>query len=307
MNPIVIALGGNALLRSSEKPTVSGQFSNAANAMKKIVSLARKYRLVITHGNGPQVGNILIRSEAALGKAYSLPLSVCVAESQGEIGYMIEQCLQNELAKRKIKKPVVSVLTQVLVDKNDPAFRNPTKFVGPFYNKKQAAMMKKKGLIIKKDSNRGFRRVVPSPKPLKIIEADTIKQLVRNSIVIAAGGGGIPVYSKNGLHGIDAVIDKDMASACLAKSIGAKLMINITGVRKVALNYEKPSQKSLTKMNIKEAKKYLNEGHFPPGSMGPKIEAAIDFLEHGGKKVIITSPGFLGKAIRGKDGTIITK
>ena len=307
---IVIALGGNAIMPKGEKASIKNQFKNTEKAVENIAKLAQKSpRIVLTHGNGPQVGNILIRVEESLGKAYSIPLEVAVAESEGEIGYILGQALRNEFAKKGISKPIVSILTQVLVDKNDPMFRKPTKFVGPFYSEKQAVLLKKKGLKVKKDSNRGWRRVVPSPKPLKIVEVKIIKKLVEQKvIVIAAGGGGIPVYkSKNILKGIEAVIDKDLASACLATSIKAGSLIILTGVKKVYLNYSKKNQKPIKKMNVKQAKKFLSEGHFPEGSMGPKIRASINFLEGGGKKVLITSPKYLLKALKGKEGTWLTK
>jgi carbamate kinase len=269
--------------------------------MKYIADLSKKSRLVITHGNGPQVGNILIRVESALGKAYSLPLSICVAESEGEMGYMIEQTLHNELHGRQ---PVVSVLTQVLVNKKDPAFKRPTKPIGPFYSKIRAQVLRKKFPMIE-DAGRGWRRVVASPKPLKIVESETIEKLIKNNIiVIAAGGGGIPVFLKKGrLHGIDAVIDKDLASACLANSINANELILLTGEKYVYLNYGKKQQKPIKKMNAKQAKHFMKQGHFAEGSMKPKIEAAVLFLEKGkGKKVLITAPDFLGRG-----GTIITK
>lgn len=309
MKKILIALGGNAILKKGEKPSISNQFENTEKALSHIVNIIKRNKVVITHGNGPQVGNILIRVEEALKEAYPIPLEVCVAESQGEMGYMIEQTLINLFKKHRISKPVVSILTQVLVDKKDPAFRKPTKPIGPFYTKKQGEVLKRKGLTIVEDAGRGYRRVVPSPKPIKIIEAKVIEKLLNQKIiVIAAGGGGIPVCKKyNELQGIEAVIDKDLASSCLAKTIKADTLINLTGINKVALNYGKKTQINLSKMTLKEAKKYLKQGHFPPGSMGPKIQAAIEFLTKGGKRVIITSPEKLEKALKGKDGTLITK
>lgn len=299
MKTAVVALGGNAILKKNDEPGITKQFANTSNAIKEIAKIVKKYRLVITHGNGPQVGNILIRVEEALGKAYSLPLSVCVAESEGEMGYMIEQTVHNEFRGRL---PVVSVLTQVLVDKNDAAFKKPTKPIGPFYTKKRAKFLRKK-FPMSEDAGRGWRRVVASPKPLKIIESEIIEKLVKNNIiVIAAGGGGIPVYMKNGkLHGIDAVIDKDLASACLANSIGADALILLTGEKYVYLNYKKKNQSAIKKMNIEQARYYMKEGHFAEGSMKPKVEAAIQFLKRGrNRSVIITTPRFLNKG-----GTVI--
>ena len=247
--------------------------------------------------------------EEALGKAYTLPLEVCVAESEGEIGYLIEQTLQNKLTQHHKKHPVVSLLTQVIVDKKDPLFHHPTKPIGPWYTKAQAQKIQKKGLHMAEIEPGKFRRVVPSPRPIKIDDVEIIKDLLRkDAIVIAAGGGGIPVYEERGkLKGIAAVIDKDLASACLAKAVHADLFLILTGVKKVALNYGRKNQKNLSKLSIKEASKYLKEGHFPEGSMGPKIEASIDFLKHGGKKVIITHPSVVRQALQGKEGTQIMK
>jgi len=308
---IVIALGGNALLRSGENATLEKQFKNAQTAMEEISKISSKYNIVITHGNGPQVGAIVIRSELAAKKAYEINLSTAVAESEGELGYIIQQALYNELAK---KKPVVSLLTQFIVDKNDPAFHKPTKPIGPFYTKEQALALRKKGMHVINDAGRGWRRVVASPMPKKIIEAETIKKLAKNNtIVIAAGGGGIPVVKEKSKHkghwhlqGIDAVIDKDRASALLASDIKSDMLIMLTGVDMVALNYGKSNEKKLDKITAKDAKKYLSEGHFAEGSMGPKIEAAIYYLKHNKNgRVIITLPEKLEKALRGEDGTVI--
>lgn len=298
---VVIALGGNALLRRGETLSLEMQEKNVRLAAKSIKKMAKNNHIVITHGNGPQVGNIMIQVESALGKAYPVPLHVAVAESEGEIGYLLEQALYNEL-----KKPVVSILTQVIVNRKDPAFRNPTKPIGPYYNARHARLLEKKGYRMKK-VNGGYRRVVASPRPLKIVEAPVIKKLVSlDTVAIAAGGGGIPVYKAHELHGIDAVIDKDLASTCLAKSINAKLLLILTDVPNVYINYGKKTQKTLGKLTVKEARKLLKGGHFPPGSMGPKIEAAIDFAGHGGK-AIITNFASLNKALKGKAGTIVVK
>jgi carbamate kinase len=305
---VVAAIGGNAILRKDEKPTIDGQLKNMRKLSAQLVAIAKKHHLVLTHGNGPQVGNILIRVEEALGKAYPLPLYACVAESQGEIGYMIEQSLQNELRQDGMRKHVVTILTQATVDRDDPSFQKPTKPVGPFYTKKEADSLMRKGFDIAKDPRGGYRRVVASPKPLKIVEATTIKELIADGvIVVAAGGGGIPVYEKNGLHGVDAVIDKDLASACLAKSIKADVLLILTDIDYAYLDFKKPTQKKLTKIKIGKIKKYMKNGHFPAGSMGPKIEAAINFLESGGRMAIITSPENAEKALSGKAGTVITK
>lgn len=308
---VVVALGGNSLIKKGEKPTISNQFKNAKKTMEYLIPLIKnKNKLVITHGNGPQVGNILIRVEESLGKAYKIPLEVCVAESQGELGYMIEQSLQNVLTKNKIKIPVISILTQVIVDKKDSAFKNPTKPIGPFYSKAQAQKLKKKGFKIVEQIGRGWRKVVASPKPKSIDDVKIIDVLLRNkSIVIAAGGGGVPIVKDKGkiLHGAPAVIDKDLASACLANSIKAKTLIILMNEPNAYLNYKKPNQKPIKSLTLKEASKLLKEGQFPKGSMGPKIEAAINFIKKGGKQTIITSPSHIQKALIGKGGTIIKR
>ena len=307
---IVIALGGNSLIKKGQKPTISNQFKNTEKTLEKIIPIIKNNKVVITHGNGFQVGNILIRVEQSMGKAYSIPLEVCVAESQGEIGYMIEQNLQNILTKTKIKKPVVSVLTQVIVDKTDLAFKNPTKPIGPFYTKHQANKLKKKGFKIVEQKGRGWRKIVASPKPKSIDDVKIIDILLKNnSVVIAAGGGGVPVIKEKGkiLHGIPAVIDKDLASARLANSIKAKTLIILMSESCAYLNYRKKTQQPIRTLKIKEAKKYLEEGQFPPGSMGPKIQASIQFIENGGKKVIITSANKIQKTLKGEAGTTITR
>ncbi|MEM0360319.1 MAG: carbamate kinase [Candidatus Diapherotrites archaeon] len=307
---LVIALGGNALIKNGQKGTVYEQFANTREALTGVVELVRQgHKIVLTHGNGPQVGNIVIRTEAAIGKAYEVPLGVAVAESQGEIGYMIQQTLQNKLRAAGIKREVVTVITQVIVDKNDPQIKNPTKPIGPFYSREEIERLRERKITIIEDSGRGYRRVVPSPIPLDVVEKEAIKKLIENDvIVIAAGGGGMPVYiDENGNYeGIDGVVDKDLATAVLAEKIGAKEMIILTGVEKVFLNYNKPNQKELDKLTVGEAKLYLSQGQFPEGSMGPKIQAAIQFIERGGEKVIITSIDKLLKAIKGKTGTTIS-
>ncbi|PIU20854.1 MAG: carbamate kinase [Candidatus Diapherotrites archaeon CG08_land_8_20_14_0_20_34_12] len=310
---IVLALGGNALIRKGQYGTVYEQFANTRAAVEGILPLLKKgYKLAITHGNGPQVGNIMIRTEAALDKAYYIPLGVAVAESQGEIGYMIEQTLQNKLKQHGINRKIVCILTQVICDKEDSNIINPSKPIGPFYTKEQVEKIKTKEntekMVFIEDSGRGFRRVVPSPIPKDIVEKETINELVDKGIIpIVCGGGGMPVYyEKDGcLEGIDGVVDKDRASALLASQIGADQLIILTGVEKVCLNFNTPQQKPLDKVTVKEAKDYLKQGHFPAGSMGPKIEAAIDFLEKGGKQVIITSIDKLMQAVEGKAGTHI--
>ena len=307
---IVVALGGNALTKKGEKISIKNQLKHIDNAVNDIVTLAKQgHELVITHGNGPQVGNILIRVEEALGKAYNLPLEVCVAESEGELGYLIEQTLQNKLMQQHIKRPVVSLLTQVIVDKKDPHFKKPTKPVGPFYTKAQALRLQKKGLKMINDAGRGWRRVVPSPRPVKIDDVNIIATLMKKKvIVIAAGGGGIPVVKERGkLRGVAAVVDKDWASVCLAQAVKADTLLILTGVKKVALNFGTKKQVLLKTISVKEAQKYMKEGHFAEGSMLPKIAAAVDFIKKGGKEVIITCPSCVKNALQGREGTRITK
>ena len=290
----VVALGGNAITKKGEEDTIARQVRNTRESLRGVAELIRDgYNLAITHGNGPQVGNAIFRVELARGKAPILPLGICVADTEGGMGYMIEQSLQNRLKKEKIKRDVVTIVTQVIVDKDDPSIKEPTKFVGQFYPRKEAKKLaKERGWVVKEDRAKMWRRVVPSPIPLEIVEKKTVKNLVEKGvIVIAAGGGGIPVYvEKNGtLEGMDAVIDKDRASAILARDIDAELLIILTEVEKVALNFGTLLQMDLEEITVEEAKKYQKESHFPAGSMGPKIEAAIQFLESGGKEVIITS------------------
>jgi carbamate kinase len=306
---IVLALGGNALIKEGQKGTITEQYANAYEALKYIAELIKQgYKIAITHGNGPQVGAIIIRTESALDKTYDIPLSVAVAQSQGEIGTIITKTIKNELVLNNIKRHVAMILTHVICDKNDPSMKNPTKPIGPFYS--TPYIFRKRGISFVEDSGRGYRRVVPSPTPLDVIEKDIIKLLVdRGVIVVAVGGGGIPVYmtSKRKIESVDGVVDKDLASYVLAKCIKADQIIILTYVEKVALNFNKPNQEWLDHMSLDEAKKYLAEGHFPPGSMYPKIESAIKFLENGGKKVIITSIDKLPQAMKGKAGTDITK
>jgi len=308
----VVALGGNAITRQEEEDTIPHQFRNTTQSLSGVAELVKDgYNLAITHGNGPQVGNVIYRVELARGKAPYLPVQICVADTEGGMGYMIEQCLRNKLKQENITREVVTVVTQVIVNKDDPSIKNPSKFIGQFYSENEAEnFSKERGWIVKKDSNRGWRRVVPSPIPLEIVEKDSIKVLVENGvIVIAAGGGGVPVCRKEDgtLEGLDGVIDKDRASAVLARDIGAELLLILTEVEKVALNYGTPYQKDLDKMTLDEAKEYLKQGHFPDGSMGPKIESAIQFLEAGGKEVIITSIAKVYESVKRKAGTRITK
>ena len=307
----VVALGGNAITREFEEGDIYQQFANTRRSLLGVIEMVeRGYHLLLTHGNGPQVGNYLIRIEASRHLVPPLPLGIVVADLEGGMGYMIGQSLWNKLHIRSIDRSVVTILTQVVVDKNDPSIHNPTKFVGPFYKKEDLPNLEARGWIVKEDPGRGYRRVVPSPKPLDVIEKKIIKQLFDQGVIlIAAGGGGIPVYFEEDgrLEGVDAVIDKDLASAVIAKEIGATELYILTAVEKVALNYRQPNQVNLDVLTVSEAKKYLAEGQFPPGSMGPKIQAAIDFLESGGESVVITSVEKHADAIRRKTGTRIVR
>jgi carbamate kinase len=273
--------------------------------MQPIAALIRDgTQVVLSHGNGPIVGNILIRNEAARDQIPPMPLDVCGADSQGGIGYMMQQSLQNELRRVGVPdRPVTTVVTQVIVDERDPAFRRPTKPIGPFYTQERARLLaKEKGWTIVEDAGRGYRRVVPSPRPLEVVEIAAIRKLVESGgIAIAAGGGGIPVSRQwdGSLHGVEAVIDKDLASSLLARLLGCEQLVIITGVDRVALHYGTPEQRDIEEATADELQRWLDEGHFPPGNMGPKAQAAIEFLRGGGREVVITSPTGLLRALTG--------
>ncbi len=308
MDTIVVALGGNAILRKGEKGTIKEQYKNIEFTANCIVKLVRKYNLAITHGNGPQVGNLLLSNEIAKNKVPELTLDICNAYTQGGIGYMIQQVLKNKLEIEKISKPVVAIITQVLVDINDENFKTPTKPIGPFYDEKKIAeYVSAEKWHICKDADRGYRRVVASPMPIDIIEKSVIKQLINNNcIVIACGGGGIPVIKVGNQHiGVPAVIDKDLVSALFATAISAKILLIITDIPKVAINFGKSNQRFVDELSYQDAKKYLEQGEFAKGSMYPKIEAALRFIESGGEKIIITSPENSVNAVFGKAGTTI--
>lgn len=292
----VVALGGNALIRGNELGTIQQQEKNTYDTCVHLLKLLKGgYEIVITHGNGPQVGNIMLRNEAGYKeyKIPQMPLDICVADSQGGIGYMVERQIKNILKEYKIRKNVVTIVTQVIVDNNDPAFSKPTKPVGGFYLREEAELMTRaRGYIFKEDPRkRGWRRVVPSPEPKEIVNKKIIRDLVRKgNIVIAAGGGGVPVYrdEKKNLFGVEAVIDKDFASSLLATEIDADAFFILTDVPNVYLNFHKPNQIKLEKITVKEAEEFLAAGQFADGSMGPKILAAIQFVKGGGKETIIT-------------------
>ena len=312
MKTALVALGGNSLLRPGDRGTSEEQFSRMRKTCNILTEMiVNGYDIVFTHGNGPQVGNILLQNEIASHSIPAMPLDICGAQSQGQIGYMFQQTLKNELENKGIDRSITSIVTQVIVDENDNAFDEPSKFVGPYYTNEEANRIREeKGWTIKKTSDDKYRRVVPSPQPKKIVESEIIHDLVFSGeegyIVIAAGGGGVPVIKKDGkLKGVEGVIDKDLASAVLAESIDEKFFIMLTRVNQVYINFGEEDEESLDKITLKEAEKYLEEGHFPPGSMGPKIKASIHFLKHGGEKVLITSPEKLSKALKEEAGTYI--
>ncbi|MBP6470959.1 MAG: carbamate kinase [Chloroflexi bacterium] len=309
----VVAVGGNSLITDKHHPDVPHQWDAVRETCRHLADMVEDgWTLVVTHGNGPQVGYILRRNELASHEVHPTPLDVIGADTQGSIGYMLQQALRNELNSRGIDKPVVSVVTQVLVDREDPGFKNPTKPIGSFMEEADARKFEAEGWQVVEDAGRGWRRVVASPIPLEVVEQDAIQTLTTaGNIVIAVGGGGIPVVqNKKGelreLSGVFAVIDKDRASALLAQQIGADLLLISTAVEKVALNFGKPNEQWLDHMTLAEAKAYMAEGtHFAKGSMAPKIEAVITFLETGGKKALITDPANIARALRGETGTFI--
>lgn len=309
----VIALGGNAILPKGSKGSIYEQFARTRESLSSVLHLLKRgYEIAITHGNGPQVGNELIKNE--LGLKYAdvpdLSLGVIVAATEGWMGYMIEQSLQNILKKEGINKNVITIPTQIIVSKDDPAWKSPNKPIGPFLNKEDAEVLQKRGIDVIEDSGRGYRRVVPSPFPLEIVEKEAIKRFLREGgIVISAGGGGMPVYiEKDGTYeGLEGVIDKDLASSVLGRDVGAHLLMILTPVPEVYINFGTKEQKALKEVKTSEVEKYLRKGEFPKGSMGPKIMAAIEFLKSGGEEVIITSVDYVDEALEGKRGTKIIK
>jgi len=306
----VVAVGGNALIKSKAHQTVQDQYECAKDTMSHIVDMIEKgWDVAISHGNGPQVGFILRRSELSKDELHEVPLDYCGADTQGAIGYMFQRALRNEFKRRGIDKVAATVVTQTLVDNNDPAFQNPTKPIGSFMDEEDAKMRAEKDdWVVVEDAGRGWRRVVPSPRPIKIVEAEAIHTLLNAGIsAVGVGGGGIPVIEDEdgNLQGVEAVIDKDFGSALLAKMIDADLFVISTAVEKVALNFNTADEVLLDKMTVAEAKKYIEEGHFAPGSMLPKIQAIIQYLENGGKKALITDPEHIGEALEGKTGTWI--
>lgn len=307
---VVIALGGNALEDKGLPSTAESQLIVAKRTSEYVAGLScQGYEIAIVHGNGPQVGRILLASETAKDVTPAMPFDVCGAMSQGYIGYHIQQGMREALMKKNKNTPVVSIVTQVVVDKNDPAFQNPTKPIGPFYTEEEAKKLAaEKGYTVKEDAGRGYRRVVPSPVPKRIVEIDTIKKLWDSTITIACGGGGIPVIenSDGTLEGIAAVIDKDLAAERLAEDMDADILMILTEVDRVCINFNKPDQKELADLSCDEAKKYMDEGHFAPGSMLPKVQAAVKFAESKpGRKAVITSLNKAKEALSGNSGTII--
>ena len=311
MSPVaVVAVGGNSLIKDEQHRTVGDQYAAACESMHHIADMiVAGWEVVVTHGNGPQVGFILRRSELARHELHEVPLDYCGADSQGAIGYMFQRALDNEFHRRGLVKHSASIVTQTVVDRADPAFQKPSKPIGSFMAEAEAKVRAERdGWVVVEDAGRGWRRVVASPAPRRIVEAASIRALIQAGIVvIGVGGGGIPVYEdeQGELVGVEAVIDKDFGSALLANMIGADLFIISTAVEKVALNYNKPDQRWLDRLSLTEARQYLADGHFAQGSMGPKIQAVIAFLERGGKQALITDPANIGRALAGGTGTWI--
>jgi carbamate kinase len=306
----VVAFGGNALLRAEDRGTQEEQIARAKQAARWLAEIARRgYKLIVVHGNGPQVGNILVQAEEASTKIPPQTLDVCVAQTEGSIGFMLQQAIRNRLESIGSPGEVATLLTEVEVDVNDPAFKRPTKPIGPFFTRYRAETLERDlGWTMREDSGRGWRHVVASPRPLHILNIRTIERMLESaSVVIAAGGGGIPVArGRDGQwRGVEAVIDKDFASSLLANDLKADLFVILTGVAKVAIDYGKPTQRDVDRLTVAEAEKHLADGQFPAGSMGPKIEAAVQFVRASGKQVLITDVEHLREAVEGKDGTLI--
>jgi carbamate kinase len=308
---VLIALGGNAIKQPDEWGTYEEQMRNIYNTCRQIAEIARRgYEIVITHGNGPQVGNLAIQQEQAQRLVPPQPLHVLGAMTQGQIGYMIQQALRNILGD---ERPIVTVVTQVLVDRDDPDFEDPHKPIGPFYTEEEAKKLEGEKSwrfrLVRPGAERSWRRVVPSPQPLGIVEGTAIKKMVEaGMIVIASGGGGIPVVEEDGrLEGVDAVIDKDLAGEKLAEEVEAEILLILTDVEGAMLDYGRPRQRLLERITLEEAKRYMAEGHFPPGSMGPKVEACIRFLENGGERAIIASLNQAVEALEGRAGTQVVR
>jgi carbamate kinase len=308
----VVAFGGNALLRPEDRGTQEEQVARAKQAARWLAEIVRHdYRLIVVHGNGPQVGNILVQAEEASTKIPPQTLDVCVAQTEGSIGFLLQQAIRNRLESIGVGGEVVTVLTEVEVDANDPAFKRPTKPIGPFFTRYRAeALERDLGWTMREDAGRGWRHVVPSPRPLRILNVKTIRRMLEEAlVVIAAGGGGIPVArGRDGQwRGIEAVIDKDYASSLLASQLDADMYIILTGVPKIALDFGKPTERSVSELTVAEAEKHMAEGQFPSGSMGPKVDAAIQFAKATGKPVLITDVEVLREALAGRNGTVIRR
>lgn len=306
----VVAIGGNSLIKDEAHKSVPDQFAAVRETSVHITEMiAQGWNVVVTHGNGPQVGFILLRSEYSRSVLHTVPLDSCGADTQGAIGYMIQQSLHNEFLRRGIQRQCVTVVTQVLVDRHDPALQHPSKPIGSFYKEEDARIkMAQEGWAMVEDAGRGWRRVVSSPQPQEIIERNAIETLIQSGfIVVAVGGGGIPVVRNEAgdLTGIDGVIDKDLASSLLATTLNADLLLISTAVEKASLYFNKPNQQDLDTITLSEARRYYNEGHFAKGSMGPKVRAIINYLEGGGRAALITMPETIGRAISGQTGTWI--
>lgn len=303
---VVVALGGNAILQPRQRGTYGEQLHNVAVAARQVAALVTAgFRVVVTHGNGPQVGNVLIQNERAADVVPPMPLDVCGAQTQGFIGYMLQQCLENELAGAC---PVATLVTQVLVDPADPAFADPSKPIGPFWTADEAQrLMAERGYRMKEDAGRGWRRVVPSPEPVEIVEREAIRALLAAGVlVVAGGGGGVPVIRRIGnLVGIDAVIDKDLAGMRLATEVQADRFVILTDVPQVMIHYRQPGEQALDTITCSEAEAYLAQGHFAAGSMGPKVRAAVRFVRSGGREAMITALATLEAAVAGEAGTRI--
>ncbi len=306
----VVAFGGNALLRPEDRGTQEEQIARARQAARWLAEIVRHdYKLIVVHGNGPQVGNILVQAEEASTKIPPQSLDVCVAQTEGSMGFLLQQAIRNRLDSIGIGGDVATILTEVEVDPADPAFKRPTKPIGPFFTRYRAeALERDLGWTMREDAGHGWRHVVPSPRPLRILNIETIVHMLQGAaVVIAAGGGGIPVVRgrDSQWRGVEAVIDKDFSSSLLASELKAEMYVVLTGVAKVAIDFEKPSQRMVDRLTVAEAQRHLAEGQFPAGSMGPKIEAAIQFVTRGGKQVLITDVEHLRDALAGREGTLI--
>jgi carbamate kinase len=304
----VVAVGGNSLIKDKNRKTIPDQYQAGAESMAHIAGMIEKgWDVIITHGNGPQVGFILRRSEISLHELHPVPLDYCGADTQGAIGYMFTMALHNEFRERGISKEAATVVTQVLVDSNDPAFQTPSKPIGSFMDEASARdRAEQDGWQVVEDAGRGWRRVVPSPLPKRIMQANAIQSLVADGfVVVAVGGGGIPVVAdkEGNLQGVEAVIDKDFASSLLASQLKADLFLVSTAVEKVALNFNRPDQQWLDHLTLEDARRYMEEGHFAKGSMGPKVAAVLEYLEAGGKQAIVTNPENIERALAGETGT----